>query len=67
MGLTLLTIAGMVFALLGDVWLDLKDTHLESQRFYMFCGFSCFMVCHLLFVVAMGVSYAYRIGLGPSR
>ena len=57
-GLTLLTICGMVFALLGDVWLDLKDTHLDSQRFYMFCGFSCFMICHLFFIVAMGMNYA---------
>jgi len=56
--LTLLTLAGMVFALLGDVWLDLKDTHLHSQRFYMFCGFSCFMICHLFFIAAMGISYA---------
>ena len=56
-GLTLLTIGGMVFALLGDVWLDLKDTHLESQTFYMFCGFSCFMICHLFFIVAMALSY----------
>jgi len=57
-GLTLLTIAGMVFALLGDVWLDLKDTHLEQQKFYMFCGFSCFMICHLFFIVAMAMNYA---------
>ena len=57
-GLTLLTIGGMVFGLLGDVWLDLKDTHLESQRFYMFCGFTCFAICHLFFLLAMGLNYA---------
>jgi len=64
-GLTLLTICGMVFALLGDIWLDLKDTHLESTRFYMFCGFSCFMVCHLFFIVAMAINYALPVWAWP--
>ncbi|MDR2703566.1 MAG: lysoplasmalogenase [Cellulomonadaceae bacterium] len=57
-GIMLFTTAGMVFGLLGDIWLDLKDIHLDYQQFYMFCGFSCFGICHLIFVVGMLRHYA---------
>jgi len=56
-GIMLFTTAGMVFSLLGDIWLDLKDMHLDFQKFYMFCGFSCFMICHIIFVVGMLLNY----------
>lgn len=57
------TVAGMVFCLLGDVWLDLKDfEHADRvgyQRYFMFCGFSSFMIGHLFFIV--GMASAYRL------
>lgn len=55
--IVLFTLAGMVFSLLGDVWLDLKDMVLEYQRFFMFCGFSSFMIGHLFFIFGMGMAY----------
>jgi len=56
-GIMLFTTAGMVFGLLGDVWLDLKDIHLDSQQFYMFCGFTCFAICHIFFIIGMLLNY----------
>jgi len=56
-GIMLFTTAGMVFGLLGDVWLDLKDIHLDYQQFYMFAGFACFGICHLFFIFGMLRNY----------
>ena len=55
--IALFTIAGMVFGLLGDVWLDLKDMDLPRQRYFMFAGFASFMCGHLVFVLGMGLAY----------
>ena len=54
----LFTVAGLVFGLLGDVWLDLKDHHLESRPFYMYCGFSSFMIGHLIFMTGLLLCFA---------
>lgn len=51
------TIAGMVFGLLGDVWLDLKDMVVERQRYFMFCGFTSFMIGHIFFIIGMASAY----------
>ena len=55
--IALFTLAGMVFGLLGDVWLDLKDMDLTRQTYFMFAGFSCFMIGHVMFVIGMGLAY----------
>ncbi|MDR3344469.1 MAG: lysoplasmalogenase [Oscillospiraceae bacterium] len=49
----LCTVAGMVCGLLGDIWLDLKDIHGDSKHFYMYCGFTSFLIGHLFFMSGM--------------
>jgi len=59
------TVAGMVFGLLGDVWLDLKDMVGEYQRFFMFCGFTSFMVGHVFFIIGMLSAYTMPRWIWP--
>ncbi|MDR1409769.1 MAG: lysoplasmalogenase [Oscillospiraceae bacterium] len=58
--LSVCVIAGMVCGLLGDVWLDLKDIHHNSKHFYMFCGFSFFLVGHLFFTSGNMYAFSFK-------
>jgi len=55
----LFTVAGMVCGLLGDVWLDLKDIHLKSQPYYMFSGFSSFLIGHLFYMGGFCAAFSF--------
>lgn len=49
----LLIILGLVFSMLGDIWLDLKYVHKESSDIYTFVGFGSFMFAHAFFIPAV--------------
>ena len=48
---------GLLFGLLGDIWLDLKFVHPESDSAYTFAGFWSFAAGHAFFITGMIVSY----------
>lgn len=49
----LLIVYGNLFALLGDLFLELKVMYKESESFYLKIGFLMFAICHLFYIVAM--------------
>lgn len=48
---------GLVFGLLGDVWLDLKWIYLQDKDSYLYSGFIFFLLGHICFVTA-----AFKVG-----
>lgn len=44
---------GLVFGLLGDVWLDLKWIYLQDKDSYLYSGFVFFLLGHICFVTAV--------------
>ena len=54
----LLFVLGLVFGLLGDVWLDLKYVFPEENTLFTYAGFCVFGVGHILFLSAMLSKYA---------
>ncbi|MDR1805370.1 MAG: lysoplasmalogenase [Clostridium sp.] len=55
----LCVVAGQVCGLLGDIWLDQKDSHPESKKYYMYCGFSAFLVGHFFFLAGLNSVFAF--------
>ncbi len=53
----ILIIFGLVFSLLGDIWLDMKYIYKDQSDMYTFAGFGSFMVAHTLFVPAVLMGY----------
>ena len=51
-------IAGCLFGLLGDIWLDLKFVHREDETLYTFAGFCEFGIMHITVIVGLIVNYA---------
>lgn len=47
-----LMIFGLLFGLLGDVWLDLKWIYLQDKDTYLYSGFIFFMLGHVCFITA---------------
>lgn len=54
----ILVIFGLVFSMLGDIWLDMKYIYKEQSDMYTFAGFGSFMVAHTMFVPAVLMGYA---------
>lgn len=54
----ILIIFGLVFSMLGDIWLDMKYIYKEQSDMYSFAGFGSFMVAHTMFVPAVLMGYA---------
>ncbi len=52
-----LILIGMIFGLLGDVWLDLKYVHKEYSEAYTFAGMITFLVGHLFYIAGILVVY----------
>ncbi len=52
-----LVVLGLLFGLLGDIWLDLKFVFPEKDRPFTLAGFFVFGVGHLLFMAGMLLSY----------
>lgn len=53
----ILIIFGLVFSMLGDIWLDMKYIYKEHSDIYTFAGFGSFMVAHTMFVPAILMGY----------
>lgn len=53
-----LIIAGLVFGLLGDVWLDLKWAYPEDNDIYTFAGFTSFGIGHVIYLVGLFVCFS---------
>lgn len=54
----LFVIPGLVFGLMGDVWLDLKWIYPKDDDSYTFAGFGSFMIGHLLYITGILVNFA---------
>lgn len=48
-----LIIIGMIFGVLGDVWLDLKYVQKEHEEEYTFAGMITFLIGHLFYIAAI--------------
>ncbi len=57
----ILIIFGLVFSMLGDIWLDMKYIYKDQSDMYSFAGFGSFMVAHTFFIPAVLMGYAEYI------
>ena len=52
-----LIILGLIFGLLGDIWLDLKYVYPEHDDIFTYAGFASFSVGHILLIAGMLLRY----------
>lgn len=52
-----LILIGMVFGVLGDVWLDLKYIHKDYEDTYTFAGMITFLIGHLFYIAGILTVY----------
>ena len=52
-----LVIIGLVFGLLGDIWLDLKYVFPECDDLFTYAGFAVFGIGHILYVTGLLMQY----------
>ena len=50
-------IAGLIFGLLGDIFLDLKFVYPKDDKIYTYSGFAVFGIGHIFFVTGMFLEY----------
>ncbi|MCR5522428.1 MAG: lysoplasmalogenase [Clostridia bacterium] len=55
-----LTMAGLLFGLMGDIWLDCKYAHPQSGITYTYAGFVCFAIGHIFFDLALIAGFYTR-------
>ena len=55
-------VIGLVFGMLGDIWLDLKFVHKDFDEQYTFAGIFSFMIGHIFYVVGILAAYPEFIG-----
>ena len=48
---------GMIFCVVGDIWLDLKYVHKEYDEPYTFIGIFSFMISHIFYLVGILLAY----------
>lgn len=48
-----LILSGLLFGLLGDIWLDFKYVQKEFSDNYTYIGFMCFLIGHIFYDAAM--------------
>ncbi len=56
----ILVIMGLIFGLLGDVWLDMKYVYKQHNHIYTYAGIICFIANHIFYIPAV----AYKYGEG---
>ena len=47
---------GLVFSMLGDIWLDLKWIYPKDVKYFLYGGFIFFLLGHVCYTSAMGLS-----------
>ncbi len=52
-GLAFFIVAGLLWGLLGDIWLDLKFVHRSDERIYTYAGFIVFFIGHIIYFVGI--------------
>ena len=57
----LLIALGLVFSMLGDIWLDLKWIYPRDIRYYLYGGFVFFLLGHVCYTSALGLSNGMKI------
>lgn len=55
----LLVIVGLVFGILGDIFLDLKWLYTQHKDEYLYAGFTVFAIGHVFYCTAMGMRYGF--------
>lgn len=55
-------VIGLVFGMLGDIWLDLKFVHRDFDEPYTFAGMISFLIGHIFYVVGILAAYPEYIG-----
>lgn len=50
-------IMGLVFGLMGDIWLDLKFVFPERDETFTYAGFTTFGIGHILYVTGLLIQY----------
>lgn len=53
----LFVIVGLVFGLMGDIWLDLKWMCPDDNDTYTFAGFGAFMIGHLVYICGLFIYF----------
>lgn len=56
-GFSMFVIIGLVFGLMGDIWLDLKWIYPKDNDIFTFAGFGSFMIGHILFLSGLFTYY----------
>ncbi len=59
----ILVIMGLIFGLLGDVWLDMKYVYKQHNHIYTYAGIICFIANHIFYIPAV----AYKYGEGQFK
>ncbi len=54
-------LGGLLFGLLGDIWLDLKYVYPQDDAKYTYAGFTVFSIGHILFMAGMLRHYAAAV------
>ena len=57
-GFSWFVLGGLLFGLLGDIWLDLKYVYPQDDARYTYAGFTVFSIGHILFILGMLRYYA---------
>ncbi len=57
----LMTVLGLVFSMLGDIWLDLKWIYPKDIRYFLYGGFAFFILGHVCYISAMSLANGFKI------
>lgn len=53
----LFIILGLLFGLLGDIWLELKCVFVKEDKIFTYLGFIVFAIGHIIYITGMNIQY----------